>query len=148
MTNKPMLSVERELLKKWRRDLDACQRVIWLAGGFDPAYCKDAQDCLKEIDEALAKPAAQHQGEPVVYTQFLTDVMTAAGLVSHGKQDKKFAERLADECARLQVGQPAPAAVVHTMKSIMEAVEASCCYTVLTSDQCYALAQSMNGVNK
>ena len=46
------------------------------------------------------------------------------------------------------VEQPAPVAVVHTMKSIMEAVEASRCYTVLTSDQCHALAQSLNGVNK
>lgn len=44
--------------------------------------------------------------------------------------------------------ESAPVAVAHTMKSIMEAVEASRCYTVLTSDQCYALAQSLNGVNK
>lgn len=49
------------------------------------------------------KPAALPPGEPVVYVQFLTDVRTAAGLVAHGKQDKKFAEHLADECARLQV---------------------------------------------
>lgn len=52
------------------------------------------------------------------------------------------------ECRVLYAEQPAPVAVAHTMKSIMEAVEASRCYTVLTSDQCYALAQSLNGVNK
>jgi len=40
--------------------------------------------------------------------------------------------------------QPAPVAVTHTMKSIMEAVEASRCYTVLTSGQCHALAQALN----
>ena len=49
---------------------------------------------------------------------------------------------------RLYAEQPAPLAVAHTMKSIMEAVEASRCYTVLTSDQCHALAQSLNVVNK
>ena len=65
------------------------------------------------------KPAAPPPGEPVVYAQFLTDVMTAAGLVAHGKQDKKFAERLADECARLQAerltfpGRLAPASGQH-----------------------------------
>lgn len=44
-------------LKKWHRDLDACQKVMWLRGGFDPAYCMDAQDCLKEMDSVLAAPA-------------------------------------------------------------------------------------------
>lgn len=59
-----MVSVPASKLKKIHRDLDACQKVIWLRGGFDPAYCKDAQDSLKDID-ALA---AQHQGEPVGWT--------------------------------------------------------------------------------
>lgn len=44
-------------LKKWHRDLDACQKVMWLRGGFDPAYCMDAQDCLKEMDSVLDAPA-------------------------------------------------------------------------------------------
>jgi hypothetical protein len=34
--------------------------------------------------------------------------------------------------------------VVHSMKSVAEAVDASRCYTVLTSDQCFSLAQSLN----
>ena len=62
-----MVSVPVSKLKKIHRDLDACQKVIWLRGGFDPAYCKDAQDSLKDIDALLAQPAAQHQGEPVAY---------------------------------------------------------------------------------
>jgi hypothetical protein len=63
MSNNEMISVSREVLKKWQRDLDACQKVIWLRGGFDPAYCKDAQDCIKEMDALLSKPTAKHQGE-------------------------------------------------------------------------------------
>lgn len=55
--------IEREQLMRIHRDLDACQKVIWLAGGFDPAYCRDAQARLKEIDELLEQPA-QAQAEP------------------------------------------------------------------------------------
>ena len=47
-------------LKAVHRDLDACQKVIWLAGvgdrghGFDPSYCEDAQERLKEIEGWIA----------------------------------------------------------------------------------------------
>lgn len=57
------LNVSHEQLKKWHRDLDACQKVIWLSGcrpqvpgGFDPAYCTDAQASLKEIEAVMAAP--------------------------------------------------------------------------------------------
>ena len=53
------VSISRELLKKIHRDLDACQKVIWLAGYFDPAYCIDAQECLKQIDPILAAQEKQ-----------------------------------------------------------------------------------------
>jgi hypothetical protein len=61
VTNNAAVSGECKLvpvtqLKKWHRDLDACQKVIWLQGGFDPAYCMDAQDCLKEMDTVLMAP--------------------------------------------------------------------------------------------
>lgn len=55
-----------ETLRRIHRDLDACQKVIWLAGcrprgyGFDPAYVSDAQDRLKEIDALLAKEGTRH----------------------------------------------------------------------------------------
>lgn len=42
------------------------------------------------------------------FGQFLSDVMTAAGLVTHGKQCKALGDRLADMCGRLRRwGQPA-----------------------------------------
>jgi|GEM_PF-4819778 len=47
-----------EVLRRVHRDLDACQKVIWLAGcqprvlnGFDPAYVTEAQARLAEIDQ-------------------------------------------------------------------------------------------------
>ena len=44
---------------------------------------------------------AQRQAgqEAVAFSQFLSDVMTAAGLVEHGKQCKALGQRLADGCA-------------------------------------------------
>lgn len=51
-------------LQHIHRALDACQKVIWLAGcrprgyGFDPAYVTDAQAQLKEIDALLGKEAS------------------------------------------------------------------------------------------
>lgn len=55
------VNIPIDTLKHIRRDLDACQKVIWLAGcrprvpgGFDPAYVTDAQARLAEIDALLA----------------------------------------------------------------------------------------------
>ena len=50
------VSVSLDVLKKWQRDMDACQKVIWLAGGFDPAYCKDAQACIKQMADHIEQP--------------------------------------------------------------------------------------------
>lgn len=47
-----------EQLKKIHRELDACQKVIWLRGGFDPAYVTDAQEQLKVIEALMEKQAA------------------------------------------------------------------------------------------
>ena len=54
-----LVSVQQ--LQKIHRELDACQKVIWLAGcrprvpnGFDPAYVTGAQEQLKVIEELLA----------------------------------------------------------------------------------------------
>ena len=49
----------REALTESRRELDSCQKVIWLASdyGFDPAYVKGAQASIRKTDEALAATA-------------------------------------------------------------------------------------------
>lgn len=56
-------------------------------------------------------PAIDHSPEiPVtnqlslVESRFLTDVMTAAGLLSCGKRDKQLAQRLADYCVSKRMG--------------------------------------------
>lgn len=40
--------------------------------------------------------------ESAEFGQFLSDVLTAAGLVTHGKQCKALGERLADMCVKLR----------------------------------------------
>lgn len=53
-----LVSVDQ--LQKIHRELDACQKVIWLAGcgsrgyGFDPSYVTGAQEQLKEIEAVIA----------------------------------------------------------------------------------------------
>lgn len=44
-----------QALRLARKELDACQRVIHYAGGFDPAYVNDAQAAIKVADAALGK---------------------------------------------------------------------------------------------
>lgn len=56
-TTAELRCVSVEQLQKIHRDLDACQKVIWLAGGFDPAYVADAQERLKEIEALLSAQA-------------------------------------------------------------------------------------------
>lgn len=63
-----LVSVEQ--LKKIHRELDACQKVIWLAGcgqrgyGFDPSYVIGAQEQLKVIEELLdLHQPAQSEGK-------------------------------------------------------------------------------------
>ena len=45
------------------------------------------------------KPMERESAE---FGRFLSDVLTAAGLVTHGKQCKALGERLADMCAKLR----------------------------------------------
>lgn len=48
----------RDMVKRMERELQACQAVIHLAVGFDPAYVNDAQAVLKDARALLASPAA------------------------------------------------------------------------------------------
>ncbi|ERI50884.1 hypothetical protein N878_07575 [Pseudomonas sp. EGD-AK9] len=65
-----LVSVEQ--LRKIHRELDACQKVIWLAGcrprvpnGFDPAYVTGAQEQLQVIEGLIKKqPSAAEAIEP------------------------------------------------------------------------------------
>lgn len=52
--------LQEELLQalvQTRKELHACQAVIHLAGGFDPAYVRDAQAALTVADSVIAKVA-------------------------------------------------------------------------------------------
>ncbi|MGX0136330.1 hypothetical protein [Cupriavidus metallidurans] len=59
-----LVCVPRDRLQQVERDLDACQKVIHYAGGFDPAYVKDAQARLTEIRAWLATAPTPAQVNP------------------------------------------------------------------------------------
>ena len=61
-----------------------------------PSYVAKIGDCLY-THPAPTQPA---QKPDLWKTQFLTDVMTSAGLLMHGRTDKKLAQRIADGSAR------------------------------------------------
>ena len=64
--------------------------------------------------ELVLRTALAQQGDPVAYSQFLTDVVTAAGLLEHGRRDKGLAQRIADYAfsarSNLYTAAPAPQA--------------------------------------
>lgn len=83
------------------------------------AYKMECEQVAHEIYQAFGEPeqpitsaggnyfeiGREVRTEPSIkFRQFLTDVITTAGLVAHGKQDKKLAERLASEAIRFMAG--------------------------------------------
>lgn len=85
---------------------------IWTAGYVDESATIDAliaelekvtveRDHANDVcDSYVAELAALKSQEPVEFRQFLSDALTAAGLVEHGKQSKALAERLATGVVR------------------------------------------------
>ncbi|RTQ01258.1 hypothetical protein EKN38_12840 [Enterobacter sp. WCHEn045836] len=75
-----------------------------------------ATSCYVQAGEELAwHPAIDHLPETpatnqlsIKESQFLTDVLTAAGLLSFGKQDKGLARRITDFCVA-KIGDSNPA---------------------------------------
>ena len=130
----PVPTTERRVMEKeknadaaeYRRQLDGCDREAdrvrfpdlafnqWLDEGISDAG-HTVWDQLSNICDAwhgwinsalYTEPVKAQAGEPVVFTQFLTDVITCAGLLSHGKRDKGLAKRISDEACRLMMSHP------------------------------------------
>ena len=57
-----------------------------------------------EAKAVLDNPKAPTQPNSVEVSRFLTDVMTAAGLLSCGKRDKGLAESLGNACIKFRTG--------------------------------------------
>lgn len=65
-----------------------------------PPYLDNASECVT----VYTAPQPQvGEVESAEFDQFLSDVLTAAGLVVHGKQCKALGERLADMCMKLRI---------------------------------------------
>ena len=102
MTNKPMLSVELELIQ---RIADHCK--FWI----DHPYLEAIADVEVELRALLDKPAAQHQGEPVAWRYKKSWEKTGWKICDKHPTDYG----IDDECYEIQAlyaEQPAPVAVV------------------------------------
>lgn len=143
--------------------IDHLRRAISPPAGNAFKRCTILKECSTSASATTA--AAQHQNSNPGWPDPLESTLAKEIINNPASFDLAIRDLFDKLCREIQAGryyrrfsgsepmeftanQPAPVAVVHTMKSIMEAVEASRCYTVLTSDQCHALAQSLNGVNK
>lgn len=94
----------------------------WLSPG-------EIRELIQRAVLASAPAATQAQAG---FSQFLSDVMTAAGLVEHGRQCKALAERLADGCERFRpkmptrtLGQAQPAEMVSEPSAEIKAARLS-----------------------
>lgn len=71
-------------------------------GNWEPCEECEAEDALFEAGVNSGKRQAKEFLFDVETTQFLTDVLTAAGLLYHGKTDKALAQRISDGQAKLR----------------------------------------------
>jgi len=150
MTNKPMLSVERELLERvvdnrYREKENisiARHEALWeLRALLDKPVvegevermerrCKNAELALKvQTENCEALKAAQHQGEPMPIPRIAgigRDADHPRALVLYlGKVPDDYDIRAIQNALRKPVEQPAPVAVVITDDQILEAMRQS-----------------------
>lgn len=71
-------------------------------GNWAPCDECDAEDALFDSGVVSGKRQAKEYLFDVETTRFLTDVLTASGLLYHGKTDKALAQRISDGQAKLR----------------------------------------------
>ena len=71
-------------------------------GNWAPCDECEAEDALFDSGVASGKRQAKEYLFDVETTQFLTDVLTASGLLYYGKTDKALAQRISDGQAKLR----------------------------------------------
>lgn len=104
-------------LRAIHRDLDACQKVIWLAGvrprgyGFDPAYCSDAQARLSEIEALIANGGAQtKQAVEPLYITHRPLIRNAIGLLRMRRPVAHDVQQVIDDLEMMLKEMPTPSA--------------------------------------
>lgn len=97
----------RTAAEKLRADqMTAQHRMQCEMGKSDRAKVQELKALLAAVGAGGVEPLRKSPVTGVEFSQFLSDVMTAAGLVEHGKQCKALATRLGDTVMRLRVEPP------------------------------------------
>ena len=115
--------MSKEAMKLALEALEGVEALLSSMGLTHLIIYGDAEKAITNLSQALAEqPAPMIRGdirdglvddepaqqEPVAFSQFLSDVVTAAGLLSHGKTDKSLAARISEFAFRLRTS-PQPA---------------------------------------
>ena len=96
------ISFARAVLAKWGTPpAVAGEPVAWLDPWTGTKVTTDYDAYGKHGIPLYTAPQPMER-ESAEFGRFLSDVLTAAGLVTHGKQCKALGERLADMCAKLR----------------------------------------------
>lgn len=135
-----LVSVEQ--LKKIHRDLNACQKVIWLAGcgprgyGFDQSYVTDAQERLKELDTLIAEPAPVQDGQQTVYVE----CRECSGCGHVGINDSLEKNAACSRCAWIGPSPAEDTCPGCAADNVMSAAcpKCGCIYRLLTDAEIYA----------
>ena len=107
----PVVAGEVAAHRVMRKQLDGnwvCDGRYWSDGPpskeLVESICSDKDRWRVDVAYTTPQPTQAQAGavESAEYGQFLSDVLTAAGLVTHGKQCKALGERLADMCVKLR----------------------------------------------
>lgn len=106
---------------------------------------RDVKKAQAHLEAYRKFKAAQAQVEPIELPAMLDTVQMDGYQSPFDAGWNAYGEKVL-AMGPLYAEQPAPVAAKHTMRSIMEAVERSSEYTVLTSNQCAALAAALNTV--
>lgn len=97
----------RTAAEKLRADqMTAQHRMQCEMGKADRAKVQELEALLAAVGAGGVEPLRKSPVTGVEFSQFLSDVMTAAGLAEHGKQCKALATRLGDTVMRLRVEPP------------------------------------------
>lgn len=127
-------------------DIDINKLRALLAQADDADKVNNREMGLMQFVEKHAAPAVERQPIAEVQHGPFDDVGAPqwVRVVTLGDFDL---EHIPDG-TKLWASPPAPVAVVHTMKSVMSAICAINGFPMLTSNQCHALAQSLNKVKE
>lgn len=139
------LYIPRKLVQRWVDNTDFFEDLSGKSMAKIAKAKEEDEKINEEMRALLATPVVERQ-EPVSY--LVTDIYGQKKALRAGAEGIERHRNAGSDLVPLFAEPTAPVAVVHTMKSVMSAICTINGFPMLTSNQCYALAQSLNKVKE